>query len=160
MRAGSESRRAIVGAIVGLLYGSILAYLSLLAAGAGHGTFLPILLSSAPLGVFGYLAALFDMPYVGFVTTLLGAPLLWATFGSLAATSGRGKWLRLTHVLALLHYASGLALVATRDGELAHLERVLRISPEFVVVWATVYLVGQVALWWRISRRNQLLPTI
>jgi hypothetical protein len=148
MRAGSESRRAIVGAIVGLLYGSILAFLSLLATGAGHNTYVPLFLSSAPLGAFGFEAG------------LLGAPLVLATFGSLVAPFGRGKRLRLTQVLVLLHYASGLALVATTRDELAHLEFVLRISPEFIVVWATVYLVGQVALWWRIGRRNQLRPTV
>ena len=59
-------------------------------------------------------------------------------------------------VLALLHYASGLALIAatTGLGELARLTRVLRISPEFIVLWAAVYVVGQVTLWWRIARRN------
>jgi len=45
MSAGSEPKRAIVGAMVGLLYGSILAFLSLGAAGGGHGTLIPLLLS-------------------------------------------------------------------------------------------------------------------
>jgi hypothetical protein len=49
---GSDSRRAIVGAIVGLLYGFILMILSVFAAGAGH----PLWLSSAPLGGFGLVA--------------------------------------------------------------------------------------------------------
>src|ERR1700720_3951886 len=74
-----------------------------------------------------------------------GAPAVWAMFGALVAPSGRAKWLRLTQFLALLHYASGLALVAatTGLGELARLERALRLAPEFIVTWATVYLIGQ-----------------
>ena len=47
-------RRAIAGAMIGLLYGSILAFLSIVAAGGGHGTIVPLLLSSAPLSVFLY----------------------------------------------------------------------------------------------------------
>jgi hypothetical protein len=51
MTAGSEWRRAVVGAIAGLLYGLLLAFLSFGAIGAGHGTLIPLIVSSAPLGV-------------------------------------------------------------------------------------------------------------
>ena len=54
MSIGSDLRRATIGATVGFAYGSILARLSFLAMGAGHGTFLPFWLSSAPLGAFGF----------------------------------------------------------------------------------------------------------
>ncbi len=157
MMARPESRRAIVGAIVGFAYRSILANLSFLAMGVGHGSFLPFLLSSAPLGALGFFGDF------GFHAALVGgAPVVWATFGALVAPSGRTKWLRLTQLLALLHYASGLALIAatTGLGELARLTRVLRISPEFIVLWAAVYVAGQAALWWRASRRSQLRPTV
>jgi len=140
MRTVSEARRVIVGAIVGLLYGSLLAFISMLAAGAGHGTYVALYLSSAPLGAYGFDAGLF------------GAPPVWATFGALAA-SGRVEVRRLAQVLAVLHYASGVALVVAND-EVTYLLRMLRISPEFIVVWATIYLIGQVALWRRITRRN------
>jgi len=153
MRAYSESRRAIVGAMVGLLYGSILAFLSFLANFAGHGTDIPLLLSSTPLGVFGFVAKLVGAPHVDVVARLFGTPLVWAALGSLVALSGRGKRLRLTQALVLLCYGSGLALVATRGEGPAYLERLLRAAPEFIVAWATVYLVGQVALWRQIGRR-------
>ena len=35
----------------------------------------------------------------------------------------------------------------------------LRRAPELVVAWATVYLVGQVALWWRMSRPAPRQPS-
>lgn len=157
MMAHSESTRAIVGAVVGFAYGSILAFLSLGAAGAGHGSLVPFYLSSAPLGVLRFFGQ------AGFLTAFAaGAPVVWATFGTLVALSGRAKWRRLTQVLALLHYASGLALVATTLGldELAYVERLLRTTPEFIVLWAAVYVVGQVALWLKASGRGQVGPTV
>jgi hypothetical protein len=157
MRACPESMRAIVGAVVGFAYGSVLAFVSMLAMAAGHGSSVPFLLSSAPFGVLVFFGDFgFDVALIG------GAPVVWATFGALLAPSGRAKWLRLTQVLAALHYASGLALIAatTGYGELAHLVRPERLSPEIMLVWAAVYLVGQVTLWWRASRRGERGPTV
>ena len=156
MRGSLESKKAIVGTVVGFAYGSILSFLSLGAAGAGHGSLVPFYLSSAPLGVLRFFGeAGFYAAFVG------GAPVVWATFGALVGPYGRAKWRRLIQLLALLHYASGLALIAVTGGleELAYLKRLLRITPEFIVLWALVYVVGQVALWWRVSRRGECRPT-
>ena len=81
MSAGSEWRQAVVWAVAGLLYGFLLAFLSLGAGGSGHGTLLPLIASSAPLGVTylvassdaGREAALFIMLFAG--------PLLWMLLG-------------------------------------------------------------------------------
>src|SRR5207248_7658789 len=138
MGAGSEAKQAIVGAMVGLLYGSVLAFLALFLFGGGgaHGTSIPLLLSSAPLSVFALVGKLVGEPYVGYgyKAAVLGAPLMWAALGSLVALSGRGR-LRLIRILALLHYASGLALIVAAREEPARLERLLQISPE-LVMWA------------------------
>jgi len=56
MTIGLESRRAIVGAIVGLMYGSALKLLSIFAADGGHGSPIPLWLTSAPFGAFGLVA--------------------------------------------------------------------------------------------------------
>ena len=139
----------MVGAMVGLLYGYVLALLSLFLFGGGgaHGTSIPLLLSSAPLGVLALVGKLVGEPYTGYGhnAAVVGAPLVWAGLGWLVALSGRER-LRLSRILALLHYASGLALVATAGEEPARLQRLLQISPE-AVMWATVYLAGQAALW-------------
>ena len=144
MMAGPESMRAIVGAVVGLLYGSILAFVSSFLFGGSHGTSIPLLLSSAPLGVFTLIGKLVGEPYLGYGynAMLLGTPLVWAALGSLVALSGDGKMLQLAQSLALLHNASGLALVATIGPE--HPELLLRVD---VVLWASAYLAGQVVLW-------------
>ena len=112
MRACPESRRAIVGAVVGFAYGSVLAFLSFLAMAAGHGSWVPFLLSSAPFGVLVFFG---DFSF--YAALIGGAPVVWASFGALLAPSGRVKWRRLTQVLALLHYASGLALVAATNDD-------------------------------------------
>jgi len=114
-------------------------------------------MSSAPLGVLGFFGEFgFDAVLVG------GAPAVWAMFGALVAPSGRAKWRRITQVLALLHYASGLALiVATAQGfSWIRLERALRQAPEVIVAWAAIYPIGQGVLWWRTSRGSQLQPTV
>src|SRR5215470_14582057 len=108
MRGSLESKKAIVGTVVGFAYGSILSFLSLGAAGAGHGSLVPFYLSSAPLGVLRFFGE------AGFYAAFVaGAPIVWATFGALVAPSGRAKWRRLIQLLALLHYASGLALTCS-----------------------------------------------
>lgn len=148
MTAGSDSRRAIAGAMVGLLYGSTLALWSFVLFGSGHATSIPLFLSSAPLGVLALVAKLVGEPYVGYgyQAALLGAPLVWAALGSLVALSRRASTLRLTQVWLLLHYASGLALIATAGEGPAHLQRLPGIWTD-IAMWATVYLAGQVALW-------------
>jgi hypothetical protein len=160
MTASSGSRRAIVGGMVGLLYGSILAFLSLGAVGGGHGTLIPLLLSSAPLGVLYWVADSYAGREAALFAMLLGGPCVWAALGSLVALPGRGEGLRLTQVLVLLHYASGLVLVAVTASSLPDVPADLKRAPELVVMWATGYLVGQVALWWQMRKRDQLRPTV
>ena len=150
MRAGSVLRRVIVGAVVGLLYGSVLGFLSIGAAGGGHGTSIPLFLSSAPLGAYFWVVTDAGRG-AAFNAMLFGGLFIWAALGSLAVLSRRGKGL--IQVLVLLHYVSGIALAVTTVGWLgdAWLADPRR-AQELVVAWATVYLVGQVALWWRITR--------
>jgi hypothetical protein len=63
-------------------------------------------------------------------------------------------------ILVLLQYASGFALVAII---LPDAWNVGFPGWDFVVmvgVWAMLYPLGQAALWWRLSRRNKLGPTV
>ena len=91
---------------------------------------------------------------------LFGGPFLWAALGSLVALSGRGKGLGRAQILVLLHYASGFALAHETHSGLPYLPADLKRAPELVAMWATVYLAGQVALWWQMSKRGQLRPTV
>ena len=141
--------------MVGFLYGAFLALLSLGAARGGHGTLIPLLLSSLALSIF-YLAADSDPePRGPLYLMLFGGPLLWATLSLLVVLSGRGRRPRLTQAPMLLHYASALALVAMTVGWFDVPAALMR-AQELVVIWATIYLLGQVALWWRMGPRHGL----
>jgi hypothetical protein len=155
MTFGSEARRSIAGAAAGLFYGFVLSFLSFGAAGAGHGTLIPLLLSSAPLGAFYSAAdtdggrgdALFAM--------LFGGPLLWMVLGWLVSRAGRGA-VAAAGLLAL-HYASGLAIVAATGDSPRGLAGEI---PDFFKIWAPAYLIGQLVLWWQIARRLRRQPTV
>jgi hypothetical protein len=141
------------------LYGCILAFLALGAAGAGHGTLIPLLLSSAPLSVCYWIADTNAGREAALFIMLFGAPLLWAALGSLVAQA-RGKGIALALVLVvLLHYASGLAVVAATFGSLPDVLADLKRTPELGAVWATVYLLGQATLCWQISKCRRPRPT-
>ena len=147
-------RRAIIGAVAGFGYGCVLAFLSLFAAGAGHGTIIPLLLSSAPLAILfliPHAAAGGDWPLYAM---LYGGPFVWAVFGWLAALGGR--WPALAASLLTLQYACALVLVATTGAGLRGLAGEL---PDGFKMWAPVYLLGQVALWWQTIRGSRPRPT-
>jgi hypothetical protein len=153
MRPGSETKRAVAGAGAGLLYGCVLAVLSLAAAGAGHGTPIPISVSSAPLGLFYSFSR-----EATFFVMLFGAPLVWMVLGCLVALANRGAGLAMALLLLLLlHYLTALALLATTG---ATPRDIAGRIPEIFIVWALVYLAGQVALWWHIGRRRRFWPTV
>ena len=100
IEAESASRmgRVTRGTIAGPLYGALLALLSFLTVGAGHGIGIPFLISSAPFGFPGIPAA------------VLGAPLLWAVVGALVADPGRvippGTVLFMHYVSDVAHFTS------------------------------------------------------
>jgi len=88
---------------------------------------------------------------------LLSPSLVWAGLGSLVALSGRGKSLRLAQIVVMPQYASGRALVAIilpyawglmfpHGCDLVVL----------LIVCAMLYLLGQVAVWWRLTRCHKL----
>ena len=154
MTAGSKWRQAVVGAIAGLLYGLLLAFLSFGAVGAGHGTLIPLIVSSAPLGV-AYPGASSDAECeAAFFTMLFAGPLLWMLLGWLVALAGRRAGL--AAAVLLMHYASALALVATTGLGLRGMAKEI---PDFVLAWAPAYLLGQVGLWWRIVRGAEAKPS-
>ena len=153
MTAGSNRKQAAAGAIAGLFYGFLLALLSFGAAGAGHGTLIPLIVSSAPLGV-AYLGAGSDAARGAAILSMLFAgPLLWMLLGWLVALPGRR--IGLAAALLVLHDASALGLVATSDLTLRSLGQAI---PDFVLIWAPVYLLGQIGLWWRIIRGSAAKP--
>jgi hypothetical protein len=125
MEANSEERDAPGRALFGLLYGIVLFVLSLFAAGVpeGGGTGIPLVISSAPLSAGADIGPL-----------LYATPLLWAALGYSTAF----RWI--PQFLILLHYASAVAIVTILPGGLNGVG-------VGAIVWAIVYLGGQVIFW-------------
>ena len=132
----SQSRAILQGGCAGLAYGVVLSLLSLGTAGAGWGSFFPIVLSSAPLGSFGLIGA--------FVAT----PALWALIGALAVAARAGRFERSAALLPALHVAAVLILIELGDASPGRAFRDALIeAPWPMAAWSLVYVAGQVALW-------------
>ena len=125
--------------VVGFLYGVSLAAIAVVAAGAGHGTYIPLTLASAPFCLLGVLIA------------LIGTPLLWGLVGYLCWRVAKGK--SIVPLVALMgsHYIVGLFLAFNPNSQYHDMDRLLDgikfgMQPLFVV-GAAVYVLGQLCLW-------------
>jgi hypothetical protein len=117
----------------GLAYGVALAAVSWFATGSGHGTYLPLYVSSAPFGAFGITAA------------LAGTLVLWTAVGAgfeWFETPRARLGLRL---LLLGHYCSGAALLVLKHDEWRYLRKPAVLLS--LVVWGLVYIAGQRVAW-------------
>jgi hypothetical protein len=122
--------------LAGLLYGGVLAGLAIIAAGAGHGTYIPMAVSSAPFGFFGFISA------------AAGAPILWGGAGALLHWLRRGSRKRTMIVVLAIHYGSALALVMSPSfGDWAYVLRSMPAIGTIMSVWAATYVIGQFAIW-------------
>jgi hypothetical protein len=130
----TQFNRAMAGTLIGLLYGCALAYLSVGAARGGQGSLVPLAMSSAPISAFG--------PRFSYYTI----PLIWAVIGLLAAPSERKKSRRLAQGTLLLHYASGLVLLAMYIDP-QHLVNLYAGKEPYLAGWIVLYIVGQVLIW-------------
>jgi hypothetical protein len=132
--------------LAGLFYGGVLAGLSVIAAGAGHGTYIPMGISSAPFGFFGFLAA------------AAGAPILWGAVGALLHWLRTGSRKRIMTAVLVIHYASALTLAMSPPfGDWAYVLRSMPAIGTIVAVWAAAYVIGQYAIW-RSALRTDGIP--
>jgi hypothetical protein len=123
--------------VIGIGYGLGLAVLSFMAAGAGHGTYLPLAVASAPLVILG-------VP-----TALLGTPVLWAVIGRLATVQPA-----IAMPAVLVHYgAAGWLVVGTEFGDRQYILKIHEFAPWLLPTWTLFYLAGQVAVWGTLKRR-------
>jgi hypothetical protein len=135
--------------IAGLTYGLTLDILSFMLMGAGHGTYLPFAISSAPFGLVNY-------PPFTVLFGLIAIPTLW-TFVALAAEQG---WHKAFRVVLIVHYVGvALSVINPIDGDWSYLGRMMRFSGPIVVLWSLIYVVGQVLVWyWFLKVRPQHKP--
>jgi hypothetical protein len=141
MQTDPNSKRMVAGAAAGFLYGLLLLFGSFGAAGAGHGTAIPFLMSAAPFSVFGVGAAIFT------------APLLWLGLGILIACSGSPSGRNLAQWALLLQYLSA-CLILVLIGIPLYRERIFPGGQDLIAFWAALYVGGQVLIWRYIGRQR------
>ena len=109
--------------------------LALWCTGFGHGTSIPITLSSSPLSL---------MPLPGFLCT----PVVWAVIVALAAAPRTRRNRILFLCLMVAHYAVAAALIVwTPLGDWEYVGVTWDRVPAVVVGWAIFYCVAQVLAW-------------
>jgi hypothetical protein len=120
-------------AAIGFCYGAVLAFLGLVAAGAGHGTYVIIGLSSSPLGLTQNIAVAF-----------FGAPFLWCLIGALLGETRRRIPRAIFLATMLAHYAA-IPIILGRDyfGDWDRLGR----ASEVAAIALAVHALGQLVLW-------------
>jgi len=121
-------------ALYGFLYGLVLAGIGLMAAGAGHGTYVLLGLYASPLSLMQNIAL-----------AIFGSPVLWCIIGGLLAGTGKRGWTIIFLVAMLTHYVS-LPWVLMDGNTFGDWEYVAKVW-WFVLLGIGVYVVGQVILW-------------
>jgi hypothetical protein len=111
---------------VGFGYGILLGTVAFLCAGLGHGTYIPVDVSSAPLS------------FVGTNVAFLSPPITWGIL-LLLVTHRRRYFV----VGLVIHYLSALAAVFAMHDEWSYVYKV----PGLFSLWLIIYVGGQVFVW-------------
>ena len=132
-----RTRRTVGWAITGGAVGVVLWLLAFFCAGAGHGTLIPLVVSTSPLTL---------VPFVGF---LLGAPVLWGSLAVLAtAPRTRRNTIWFLGVM-LSHYLVAAGFVCWAPG--CNWDLVVKTQeaiPGFFEGWLMSYCVANFLAWW------------
>ncbi len=122
--------------ILGITYGFVLMFWSLMMGAGGHGCFVPLGVVSSPLGFAG--------PFVA----LVGCPFLWA-LAALFVSIDAPLPQRVFVVIMTVHYVALPILLATDDfGDWSYLGRLAdSLTPWPLLLGFGVYTGGHVILW-------------
>jgi len=133
--------------IGGVAYGFILLVLGFLAAGFGHGVFIPISMFSSPIWEILHAVIPEGPEYQTFalIVFALGIVSLWGCVGWLLAALAR-RSARITLVVLLAVHYVALPFVFL-NGDWSYFPRVWKVEPLILVAGFSLYLLGQVAVW-------------
>lgn len=127
--------RAMPDRVPGAAHGVGLACLGTVAAGGGHGTYVPLGASSAPFGLLGITGA------------LVGAPVLYWGLRALAEHTPPALGRPLLLAVVGVHYGSAAWLLTRAPfGDWEYLTRSAALSA-IAFAWLVVYARGQVGVW-------------
>jgi hypothetical protein len=138
--------------VTGAAYGFVLLAMGFLAAGFGHGVYIPIRLFSSPIWEISHavIPATPETQTLALVVLLLATVSLWGCAGWLLASSTRRSARRGLVVLIAVHYA-GFPLIFF-DGDWSYFPRVWEKLSLILIMGFALYLLGQAALWFLLIR--------
>ncbi len=138
-------KKAILISIGGIVYGVVLSVLSFMLTGAGHGTYVLILVSSVPVFLLNAILP----ENLLFIILFFGSPILWAVAGLFSVwRSGRRRLV--FPVVMAAHYSGIILLIPEFYGgwrqSTSHLWG-SRDEQIYTLLWFALYVSGQIALW-------------
>jgi hypothetical protein len=144
--------RTALFTISGIAYGFILLVLGFVVAGFGHGVYIPIRLFSSPIWELLHviIPATPENQMLAMILFLLGIVSLWGCAGWLAAYLARRSARIALVILLAVHYAAFPIIFI--DGDWGYFPRVWEKLSVIVVMGFSLYLLGQVALWFLLLR--------
>lgn len=135
--------KSMIYGCIGFAYGFGLMVLSIGAAGFGHGTYVLMGLSSAPLSILSLL------PRGDFrvLIALLGTPVLWLLIGFLLGLSPSLRRVRCVLVVMAVHYSTALLLLLPAShSEFSDWSYVPKVQGVFIM-GIVFYVIGQAFVW-------------
>lgn len=133
----------------GIIYTCVLWYLAFMACAFGHGTYVPLAVSSAPAGFI-----MSDPPDASLVVFLL--PILWMAIFCLLSQVHLKFFRWIFIVIMAIHYVSAAFLSQSKHWNDWDYFTPKELGQLFV--WLFVYLGGQYLLWSEFSRRIGAKP--
>ena len=128
----------------GILYGLLLAIWSACAIGTGHGTTLPLFISSSPLSLIGF-AAYNDSTSLSWVLPVMWASpfLIWTLVVFLMFRALHSRRLKLAFFSMMGTHYLGVAIILYQfRHDLGGIT-----EPFCIMCWLLTYLFGQMAVW-------------
>jgi hypothetical protein len=135
----------------GFIYGLCLLLISMIAAGAGHGTYRPLTVISSPLSLFNLVHPGVILGTFFAVIAFFGAPFLWGTVGYLLWRAANGKGVGPLIALMSAHYTAGLYVAFSSNSNFEDFDYFWRawnfgLKPT-IEVGLVLYGSGQLFLW-------------
>ncbi len=118
----------------GAVYGIVLCTIGVMATSGGHGTYIFLILASAPAMILGVVAS------------VLATPVLWFVIGSLLHDKNKQKKVLFLAIMSVHYMSAGFLLIDRRE-EWQHMDRLWKTYPLFVTAGLVWYLTGQIVVW-------------
>jgi hypothetical protein len=132
-------------AVLGAAYGVILVFFSLICAGIGHGTYIPLIMSSSPLLI---------LPFYWFV--IIATPVLWGLLILIAFKSAKKMPFIVINITRYI-IAVYLLLFSKYGGQISGSQA--NVFGIMFIIWVVLYIIGEWVMWYSYYQRKREIIT-